>query len=306
MSVMTKPTKTISVSICAIQVLGVLTLMLVCAVPKVEASENVIAWGIENSQGKLVMRRVGCGDAPASCLSYLSAQWKKNPRLNWLALAYVRQTDSAESVLKKSEVYGAEKVTNVPLREVGIDDFYDFIKRIKGDKNQFLDKTITAAKRNGLEFGVTIYADQIEDLEYSKIAAFDKIDRVALYERYREDYSSYPSQVSKAKIIFPNAKIYGGVYHYDRIDYLPCRPREKKKCSENEEFANFNSLLLLQKKMLSKGDLDGLELYPGNLGEETTWAGWNQQNLCNNSRRANCIDLSVKMGRSLRQTLAIP
>lgn len=76
------------------------------------------------------------------------------------------------------------------------------------------------------------------------------MDRVALYLHFRSNWEKYPEYVSETKKLFPNAVIYGGVYHYDRIDYLKCKQGGKDKCSKNDEFRLYQDALNLQLGLL--------------------------------------------------------
>ncbi|CAG2140562.1 hypothetical protein [Cupriavidus numazuensis] len=264
------------------------------------ADYDIMAWGLEptpDSASYVTSLRIGCSDDPRSCLSV----YKPRPHLKYFAIA-VSKPNNAHLVLQRAGEYSLRSLQIPQFRELGIDDFLEFLLKIDvPDKGAYMVDLLyrTKSRNPKLNFGITLYEDQIYRKEIAAVPAEARnaVDRVALYLHYRENWEKYRDYVAEAKRLFPNARIYGGVYHYDRQDYMACAQGTKRKCTPEEESDLFLKSLALQRKMLQEGTLAGLELYPGFIGTEETWSGWSMPVLCKPERVKDCVSVSKKMGR---------
>ncbi len=193
------------------------------------------------------------------------------------------------------------------IAEIGIDDFYSFMRR---NKLKDIQSVITAAKsiNPDLRFSVTLYENQLDavadDRTLFPTALREKLDRIYLYLHYRENGTDYARYVSQARELFPNAEIFGGSYAYDRIDYLKCAEGLiAARCSRDREIDLYRQSLVQQVALLRSGALAGLEFYPGHFGREEQWGGWDNARICRPDRRAECIDNTKEMRRIAAEIL---
>jgi hypothetical protein len=198
------------------------------------------------------------------------------------------------------------------LREVGVDDAWTFLRKVDVEnKGKYINDLIDGVKSANpkMQFSVTIYEDEIEKMigDFSSFPgdARAKVDRVALYLHYREGWRNYRNYVAEVKKIFPRARIFGGVYHYDRVDYLPCKIGGTSKCRNSEEVAMFSNALKLQIEMLNSNEIQGLEIHPGFLilGNEDNWVYWSRQEACFPERKRECAANSKIMAKEMFQLL---
>lgn len=267
-----------------------------------------MAWGSKPTEAAapyVNSVRMGCTDAPSDCI----AAYKPTPGVEFFSIAFGKASDPV-STLERAKIYSKLSLKNPLLKEVSIDDLWGFLYQVHvQDKAEYIRSLIAAVKseNKALKFGVTLYENEIEKIQKAPetlpLDARDKVDRVALYLIYRGNWSNYAAYVAEAKQLFPNAKIYAGVYHYDRSDYIECRQGGKKKCSDDEELSMFNSALQTQIKLLKAKEIDGLELYPGFLGDEKEWGAWKNKDLCASLRIDRCITNSRSMAKETLQLL---
>lgn len=272
------------------------------------ASFDIMAWGAkptEEAAPYVTSLRYGCVDLPQSCIS----SYKPSAGIEYYAISFAKSTDP-EGNLSRAAEYSALSLSNTQLREIDIDDFVAFMEKVDvKDKGGYLSKLIdlTKSKNPKLNFGITLYEDQIQRIERGNVDippdARKKIDRIALYLHYRQNWGRYQQYVASVRRIFPNAKIYGGVYHYDRRDYIACRQGDSRKCDESEEKDLFQKALVLQKQLLQGGQIQGLELYPGFIGDELSWRRWSDLRICASDRVGDCVQSSKSMGETTLRML---
>lgn len=272
------------------------------------ADRDVMAWGskaTDETTPFVTSLRFGCTDSPQSCID----TYKPSSRIKYYTISFAKFNDPTGN-LERAEIYSSLSIANPKLREINIDDFMAFFDKINvPDRNSYLADLIdkTKSKNRNLNFGITLYEDQISTIGKKGSGLPEeirkKIDRIALYLHYRQNWEKYPQYIAAIRQLFPNARIYGGVYHYDRRDYIGCRQGDSRKCSTTEEKELFQRALELQKKMLAAGQIQGLELYPGFIGNETSWSRWSEQSICGGARVPDCIQDSKDMGTTTLQLL---
>jgi len=255
---------------------------------------QVIVWGKNtpewNRQLGVTGARTGCSDTPPSCIA----------RANSFASEGV-QVFLAVPLRKDTLAYSAEYVklssTAPSLVEIGIDDFADQYRKLiasDADAPALLNAFIDAVEREGgqLKFGATIYEDDLDSPELSDaklpVSIRRKFDFVHLYLHYRSDAARMPEYFRRAVTLFPGAKIFLGVYAYDRISYIPCAKGDSRPCTQAEEMKYLGEALDADLALL-KEDAAGLEFYPGSFGIEQEWTGWERPNVCP-GRKQECLE----------------
>ncbi len=201
------------------------------------------------------------------------------------------------------------RASNVDRRliGIGIDDFVRTYRQWRASRDlpsDLLRRVLEATKRYNpeLKFGITVYEDELQSDVLHSIPAELRagIDRVSLFLHYRGNGGTYGAYVSRVRKLFPNARVFGGVYAYDRMDYLPCFQGGRLHCSREQEIKLFEQTIARQARMVKDGRLAGLELYPGYFGAEEAWRGWGRARICKEDRKANCLANTV----SFRDTAA--
>ncbi len=271
------------------------------------ADRDVMAWGRPTPEGApyVTSVRIGCSGEPSSCMKVVTPA----PGIRYYALA-VGVPSAPDRTVSQAATYSRLSLDAPLLREIGLDDAWVYLsKSTAANKGQHISDVINATKSENprLQFGITLYEDEIAKLQ-SKLEWFPadaraKVDRVALYLHYRASWKNYDTYVSQTRSMFPNAKVFGGVYHYDRIDYLSCKQGRSEKCSKKEELTFFDDLLGSQVEMLKRNQISGLELYPGFLGREGSWKSWADPKICSEARKEDCISNSREMSQQTIQKL---
>ena len=271
---------------------------------------NIMAWGHLTPDGRSMgvnQLRRGCGGSAESCAR--SVQEADLTGISFVALAIAQAKEPEQAVQAKAAAYSRIARQSPAIKEIGIDDFWSFVRRIKSDRPaDYLQRLIGAVKAHdsGLRFGITVYEDQLGRLETSDrtpMAVRSMVDRVALYMHFRSSVVNYDADVKKARRLFPNAKIYAGIYHYDRQDYIGCKRGSGRRCDESQEWSLYNEALHVQVGMLKSGAVDGIELYPGRLGREADLKSWDNPKICAPKRRAECIAVTKRMTDALEHAL---
>lgn len=267
-------------------------------------------WGVNGEQGKRIgvnEVRVGCYREPYLCINNLRSLPLSGIRM--VSIAFIRP-ENAQNGISYAKIYSGLAKRDGIVGELSIDDFYEFVEKLpRGEEPGYLLKIIDAIKADGggLKLGVTVYEDQLaaisSDSRRFPLAVRKGVDRVALYLHYRSSVYRYRELIAAVKDIFPNAKLYLGIYNYDRRDYIPCAIGSKDLCSESEEMVLFRTAFLEQVGLLRGGKVDGMEFYPGNFGSEGRWEGWRDDRLCSFSRKKNCVDNSRKMNEMIEKAL---
>ncbi|KPU94689.1 hypothetical protein APR50_10425 [Variovorax paradoxus] len=272
------------------------------------ADRDIMAWGTaatDEAAPFVTSLRIGCTMEPSACI----ASYKPAPGIKYITIPF-GQADKPDLVMQRASIYSKLSLEHAVLKEVSIDDAWSFMRRANvPDKGKYINDLIDAVKSANpkLQFGVTFYEDEIDQVKKNSANlpadARAKVDRVALYLHFRSNWEKYPEYVSETKKLFPNAVIYGGVYHYDRIDYLKCKQGGKDKCSKNDEFRLYQDALNLQLGLLKSKAIGGLELYPGFLGAEDKWWGWSDSAMCDQRRKSECIENSKIMSNDTVRAL---
>jgi len=220
------------------------------------------------------------------------------------------------TVVQYASEYASQSRTDSKLVGIGIDDFLSALVRWsaaaggKPDAPANLLREVLAGvdtRNPHLSFGITLYEDQLQSALLRSPAMPDdlraRINRVSLFLHYRENGPRYAAYVTAAQQLFPNAAIVGGVYAYDRIDYLVCSQGSTRRCSPQEEEQLFVQALRIQADLLNKGALRALEFSPGNFGTEKEWPSWSDARTCQPSRREQCVNATIEMHKMTLQTL---
>lgn len=278
------------------------------------ANWHVVSW-VGNSKEwnqrlGITEYRLACSSAPARCVDGVRYHATRGG-IDSVVLAMVAP---AEHIADYAAQYGAASLTEKRLRGIGINDFVRTLHQWQQaapqvpDVPHLLEQVIGNAKRDNpaLLFGITVYEDELSSPVLSDLPAAlrAKIDRVTLYLHYRADGKDYPSYARRVRQLFPKAQLFGGVYAYDRIDYVSCTgKRGGDKCSVAEEKNLFQQAFATQMAMLKSGQLDGIELFPGDFGAEQDWRGWSAPRSCSAARRQECIDVTKSMRAGLIKAL---
>jgi hypothetical protein len=262
-----------------------------------------------NQQLGITEYRIACSSAPDRCLEILRYHAGKGG-IGSVVMAIVAPADQ---VADYAAQYAAASLTEKRLRGVGIDDFVKTLHEWqqapagKPDAPHLLEQVIVTAKRGNpaMLFGVTIYEDELSSpaLRNLPAAVREKVDRVSLYLHYRANGKDYPDYARRVRQLFPRARLFGGVYAYDRIDYVPCAGKRGSKCTVAQEKELFRHTFATQVAMLKNGQLDGLEFYPGYFGAEAQWRGWSKPRNCSEARRQECINVTKSMRAGIVQAL---
>jgi hypothetical protein len=268
---------------------------------------NTTAWNMALS---VAATRQGCSDPPASCVSFVGkVAQASNVRVS-LAVP-LNATTTADNALRYSQL----SLTAPFLVEVGIDDFVDQYKALFSSTSQqpasLLNKVIANLKsaNPALMFGATIYEDELASpyLQDTRLPSSvrGQFDYVHLFIHYRQDGPQFATSVQQAKQLFPNARIIAGSYAYDRRAYLPCS-RGGQPCSTQQELDLFSQTITLQAQLLSSGDVDSIEFYPGYFGTEEQWPGWNNPRECASGDLTTCLANTKAMRQTALAVLGAP
>jgi hypothetical protein len=187
----------------------------------------------------------------------------------------------------------------VVLEGVGFDDFVSQYRKLA--QRYSVSKAISVMDRAtntpGVRIGVTIYGEGLDSpwLGNAKLPKEirSRIRSVHLFVRHRSNGVNFQKYVRRARDLFPQAQIFGGVYAYDRRDYSSCNTSSKAPCSGAEELRLFRVSLENELALVKRSELQGLEFYPGDFGREESWKGWNNSKICRN--REACISETKKM-----------
>lgn len=245
--------------------------------------------------------RLGCSGLPRDCLNSV----RRHSRKSGVDRVMLALSGEAGPLIVHAAQYSASSLSEPALSGIGIDDLVRTLERWTrassehGSAERSLKTMIdnTKSKNPTLRFGVTVYEDELSSRTLQEIPAETRkrVDRVTLYVHYRRNGARYRSYVAKTRKLFPRSEIFGGVYAYDRIDYLPCAERRRSKCSVREEIDLFKRLFLIQASMLENDEIAGIEFYPGYFGIERDWVGWSGARGCQPTRRHECVDVTLEM-----------
>ncbi len=276
------------------------------------ANFMVITWGANSPDWNQALHlsgvRVGCSDAPASCIQQVD-QMAASQHVSSVFLAIVL---NPSNVAVNSATFGNLALSHTSLSEVGFDDFVSQCEKTHLGPAELsgLLGTVAAnlkSRTSRVQFGVTIYQDQLITGELDRLqlsdAARRSIDIVHLFPHYRKERKSVTDYVAEAKRTFPNAKVILGIYAYDRREYLPCSADIRVPCSNEEEVNLFDQVLREDLRVASSGGVIGIEFFPGNFGAEDSWKGWNNPRACKQGERDACVQNTVAMRQKLREAM---
>lgn len=248
----------------------------------------------------IVQVRTACDAAPETCVKRVPAL-ERSEGIRQVAINLAMPRADAEQLRDYVARYAVLSATTPGLVEVGIDDYYAFMRRNNiTNFTEVVESTRSADPR--LRFGTTVYEDELDGIAASPSlfpeALLRRIDRIYLYLHYRQNVKDYARFVARARELFPNAEIFGGSYAYDRINYIACAEGpDTAPCSREREIDLFRQSLVQQVAMMRSGTLAGIEFYPGQFGREDAWNGWDNPRICHADRKAECIENTKEMRR---------
>jgi sugar lactone lactonase YvrE len=269
---------------------------------------RVATWSVQvntpdwNTALGVAATRQGCSDPPPTCVGFVGKVAQTSSVRVSLAVPL-----NATTTVDNASQYSQLSLSAPFLVEVGVDDFVDQYKALFSNTSQqpasLLNNVIANLKSANptLKFGATIYEDELASpyLQDARLPSSirDQFDYVHLFIHYRQDGLQFASGVQQAEQLFPNAHVIAGSYAYDRRAYLPCSPGGQP-CSTQQELDLFSQTITLQAQLLSSGDVDSIEFYPGYFGTEDQWPGWSNPRECAPGDLAACIANT----KSMRQT----
>jgi hypothetical protein len=272
----------------------------------------VITWGGNSPDWNQVLHlsgvRIGCSDAPASCIQQVD-QLGASQHVSSVFLAILL---NPANVATNAATFGNLALSHPTLAEVGFDDFVSQCEKTHlgpGELSSLLETVASNLKSrtSRVQFGATIYQDQLVTGELDRLqlsdAARGSVDLVHLFPHYRKERKSVTEYIAEAKRAFPNAKVILGVYAYDRREYLPCSPDIHVACSNEEEIDLFDKVLREDLRIASSGGAVGIEFFPGNFGAEDAWKGWNNPRACKQGERDACVQNTVAMRQKVREVM---
>jgi hypothetical protein len=258
------------------------------------ADREIVVFGQNTSERNLQLgvtsTRTSCSLSAQECIEsgrkLLAGQKTKKLYLNLPVQATKIETYAA--------YYSKASLDDQWVYELAVDDFLDHFREwclepgisCESLLNRVIDKTKLSNSK--LQFGVTIYENEIDQILANPHLNSDlrkRIDTVHLYMFIRADGSNFQRYVGQIKRAFPKAKIIGGSYSYDRLDYEPC-----KNCSSLNARALHKQLLQDELHLLESGVIFGIEFYPGFFGLEDKWPSWDDPRMCAPTRKQQCID----------------
>lgn len=274
------------------------------------ASWNVFSWAGNTPEWdrKLGVSelRQGCSSPPQGCMQAVD-KLARESGVDQITLAI---SSDPEKIAAYALEYSGASLQNHRLRGIGLDDALSvFLQWRKQGRNPatLLQEVIanTKAKNPHLEFGMTLYEDQLEHpmLRDMPASLRTSVDRVHLYLHYRQDGPRFSEYVKQAKQLFPKAAVIAGVYPYDRVDYVPCSITVKGPCTLAQEKQLFEESLRIEVSMMVAGDVAAIEFYPGNFGTEDSWTGWQRSSICATSRVQTCAQTTKEMHATTQKVL---
>jgi hypothetical protein len=299
--------------------LSLLLLLLLCTTVAIKAIPNgnlqVITWGGNSPDWNQALHlsgvRIGCSDAPASCIQQVD-QMAASQHVSSVFLAVLL---NPANVAANAATLGNLALSHRNLAEVGFDDFVSQCEKTHlgpAELSSLLETVASNLKSRGskVQFGATIYQDQLVTGELDRLQLSDgarrSIDLVHLFPHYRKERKSVTEYIAEAKREFPNAQVILGIYAYDRREYLPCSADIHVPCSNEEEISLFDQVLREDLRIASSGGAAGIEFFPGNFGAEDSWKGWNNSRACKQGERDTCVQNTVAMRQKIREAMGNP
>src|SRR5579872_2451644 len=184
----------------------------------------VITWGGNSRDWNQALHlsgvRIGCSDAPASCIQQVD-QMAASQHVSSVFLGILL---NPANVATNAATFGNLALSHPNLAEVGFDDFISQCEKTHlgpGELSSLLETVASNLKSrtSRVQFGATIYQDQLITGELDRLqlsdAARRSIDLVHLFPHYRKERKSVTDYIAEAKRAFPNAKVIIGIYAYD-------------------------------------------------------------------------------------------
>src|SRR5690348_4192996 len=272
----------------------------------------VVAWGASSADWTRVLGisaiRMGCSSVPQSCPQE-AARLAKTQQVRSILIAVLLKP---ENVAQNGAAFAQLGASHPEIEEIGFDDFVGQAEKTKlrgGALSSLLADFSAALHSSGshLKWGITVYQDELWNGKLSKLGLSDQtraaVDVVHLFPHYRKEQIPLEKSVSEVKRLFPNAAVLLGNYAYDRREYLPCSVHGAR-CSDEEEISLFNNNLRQSLDLAKQGVVAGIELYPGNFGQEAAWKDWSNPRFCKDTERPECIQNTRIMVQELREALS--
>ncbi len=268
-------------------------------------AQEVITFGTNTATWNLTLRttatRGSCSWAVDTCLRGIDNVLKTQHTSRF----YLNLVGTGQQVANLVEEYSVKSPEHPGLYEIGMDDFYSYFRKwCKADGvaqcTQQLTNILHDVKSGNpkLRWGITLYDDKLKLMINDKAIPSTlraKFDTIHFYLHFRQNVSNLPTYVATLKKAFPNAKIIVGLYPYDRVDYLPCKQGGTTHCSPANDKALFVSALKEALALSKSGQIAGIEFYPGNFGNVSTWKGWKNKKVCTPTRKSACIQNTEAM-----------
>jgi hypothetical protein len=279
------------------------------------AAMKIMVWGALSNKPEWNRRlnvqasRQGCSSAPTPCVDSLAPIIAGGIHKLFLSIPFnpPQSTDYARQ-------YSALSVSRPWLMEIGYDDFaaqYEKAATANGmlAARKGLQDAIAAVKASNpkLGFGITLYENELaspflNDTMFP-VQLRAQVNYVHFFAGYRLDAPAFASYLPQLRRMFPKARIIGGVYAYDRRDYVPCQANGEK-CTVAQELALFTQGMKIEAQLLRSGQLDWLETTPGYFGREADIPDWKSDpRACQSDRVAQCIATSQELRRRMAAIL---
>jgi len=279
------------------------------------ASMKIMVWGASSNSPQwnrdlhVQATRQGCSATPESCIASIEPMAKSSGLKVFLSILLTPQTS-----IDYARSYGQLSRGKPWLSEIGYDDFVAQYEKMAKDigpfaAQQHLQNAIESLKaaNPNIKFGITLYEFELAspylgDRRFPP-ALRAQVDYVHLYTAYRINAPSIATYLEDTRKLFPRAHIIGGLYAYDRQDYLPCGPNTTK-CTTTQEALLFARSVETEGALLKKGNIDWLELSPGFFGHEADISDWKSDpRSCLPQRLPECISNTIALREKMLSIL---
>ena len=268
----------------------------------------VITWGASSPEWSRLLGvsaiRLGCSDSPPSCAQE-AEHMAREQHVSSVLLAILLKP---ANVVQNASAFAQLGSSHPEIAEIGFDDFVGQADKagLTGEAlSSLLGDFSTCLHSSGsrLKWGITLYQDELWNGRLARLGLSEEtrraVDAVHLFPHYRKEQVPLEKSVSEAKRLFPSAGIILGSYAYDRREYLPCSPHGAR-CTDEEEISLFNQNLHQSLDLVRRGIAAGIEFYPGNFGQETSWKNWDNPRFCKQGEQSECIENTLAMRQQLR------
>jgi hypothetical protein len=278
------------------RIIGVLAFLHLVGTFALAQAREIIVYGQNTPEWNKALgataTRSACNSTPEGCMKTVAAllQGQHTSRF------YLNLWDDPKVIAENAAQYSKFSLEEPRLHELDIDDFADHFTgwcrslRCEDLLRQVIENT--KSKNRNLKFGITIYEDQLSGLLANPRFTPDlrkRIDTVHLFFHTRSNGPNFEAYLKQIKQNFPNARVIGGSYPYDRIDY------EKSRNSTAEERDLQKRTLRVETRLLSEDAIAGVEFYPGHFGMEERLTLWNDPHECKPERKQACIENTKAM-----------